>query len=86
MGMVEVGANAPTITDKGRSENDNSSKQVRILKNHRSQRLQRRLSNCSRSNREINEKGFDAEVGKWKESGGDQMRKEYEEAYKKANK
>ncbi|MFP3126662.1 extracellular solute-binding protein [Ectobacillus funiculus] len=35
---------------------------------------------------EIDEKGFDAEVEKWKESGGDQMRKEYEEAYKKANK
>ncbi|WP_251551555.1 extracellular solute-binding protein [Neobacillus muris] len=35
---------------------------------------------------EIDEKGFDAEVKKWKESGGDQMKKEYEEAYKKANK
>lgn len=34
----------------------------------------------------IDEKGFDAEVKKWKESGGDAMKKEYEEAYKKANK
>jgi len=34
---------------------------------------------------EIDEKGFDAEIKKWQESGGDQMKKEYEEAYKKAN-
>ncbi|WP_299093635.1 extracellular solute-binding protein [uncultured Metabacillus sp.] len=33
---------------------------------------------------EIDEKGFDAEVEKWKNSGGDAMTKEYEEAYKKA--
>ncbi|KKI92532.1 sugar ABC transporter substrate-binding protein [Bacillus sp. SA1-12] len=33
---------------------------------------------------EIDEKGFDAEVEKWKKSGGDAMTKEYEEAYKKA--
>jgi putative aldouronate transport system substrate-binding protein len=34
---------------------------------------------------EIDDKGFDAEVEKWKKSGGDSMRSEYEEAYKKAN-
>jgi putative aldouronate transport system substrate-binding protein len=35
---------------------------------------------------EIDEKAFDAEVKKWKESGGDDMAKEYEEAYKKSQK
>jgi putative aldouronate transport system substrate-binding protein len=35
---------------------------------------------------EIDEKAFDAEVKKWKESGGDAMAKEYEEAYKKSQK
>ncbi|SDP83221.1 carbohydrate ABC transporter substrate-binding protein, CUT1 family [Litchfieldia salsa] len=34
---------------------------------------------------DIDEKGFDAEVEKWRNSGGDDMRKEYEEAYKIAN-
>lgn len=35
---------------------------------------------------EIDDKGFKAEVKRWKESGGDQMKKEYEEAYEKSNK
>ncbi|WP_462413051.1 extracellular solute-binding protein [Neobacillus sp. Marseille-QA0830] len=35
---------------------------------------------------ELDEKGFDDAVKNWKDSGGDQMKKEYEEAYKKANK
>lgn len=35
---------------------------------------------------EIDEKGFDAEVEKWKKSGGDAMAQEFEEAYKKAQK
>ncbi|WP_175640628.1 extracellular solute-binding protein [Metabacillus schmidteae] len=33
---------------------------------------------------ELDEKGFDDAVEKWKQSGGDSMAKEYEEAYKKA--
>ncbi|MFS0636771.1 extracellular solute-binding protein [Mesobacillus foraminis] len=35
---------------------------------------------------EMDEKQFDEEVEKWKKSGGDSMRTEYEEAYKKAGK
>jgi putative aldouronate transport system substrate-binding protein len=35
---------------------------------------------------QVDEKGFDAEIKKWNESGGEAMKKEYEEAYKKANK
>lgn len=35
---------------------------------------------------DIDEKGFDAEVEKWKKSGGDSMREEFEAAYEKANK
>jgi putative aldouronate transport system substrate-binding protein len=34
---------------------------------------------------DIDEKGFDAQVEKWKKSGGDAMKEEYEEAYKTAN-
>jgi len=33
---------------------------------------------------ELDEKGFDAEVEKWRKSGGEQMITEYEEAYKKS--
>jgi putative aldouronate transport system substrate-binding protein len=33
----------------------------------------------------LDEAGFDAEIEKWKKSGGDAMKKEYEEAYKTAN-